>query len=268
MTKRLSPFITFFLAACLMLLSISVSAFVSDESASRGKIIAGDVYQGVATLEARGHQGCGVFNGELTSGEVFQGQYEDSETGLYYNRHRYYDPNSGSFVTQDPIKLQGGINNYLYTPNPINWIDPMGLTPEKEATDRQANAVAQAQDQTMPPAAPNADVPKGVAPKGGLETRGYKPKPGERTIEGYVENSVKNANGEITVIRPSGQETIRVGPGGRHRIAGPHTHPTYSNPIPNGSRRIGVSNSARPVNSKDASELYKALESGSYRTRN
>nr|WP_306305908.1 RHS repeat-associated core domain-containing protein [Prevotella aurantiaca] len=33
----------------------------------------------------------------------YQGQYEDAETGLYYNRFRYYDPNAGSYISQDPI---------------------------------------------------------------------------------------------------------------------------------------------------------------------
>jgi RHS repeat-associated protein len=58
----------------------------------------------------------------------FQGQYYDSETGLHYNRFRYYDPDSGRFVSQDPIGLQGGNNLYQYAPNPISWIDPLGLT--------------------------------------------------------------------------------------------------------------------------------------------
>lgn len=44
------------------------------------------------------------------------------------NRHRYYDPNTASFLTQDPIKLKGGINNYQYVPNPISWVDPLGLS--------------------------------------------------------------------------------------------------------------------------------------------
>jgi len=57
-----------------------------------------------------------------------QGQYHDEETGLYYNRHRYYDPDTGQFVGQDPIGLLGGINNYQYAPNSESWIDPLGLT--------------------------------------------------------------------------------------------------------------------------------------------
>ncbi len=58
----------------------------------------------------------------------FQGQYFDEETGLHYNRHRYYDPNCGQFTTQDPIGLLGGMNAYQYAPNPVTWVDPWGLS--------------------------------------------------------------------------------------------------------------------------------------------
>ena len=58
----------------------------------------------------------------------FQGQYFDVETGLHYNRFRYYDPDVGRFVSQDPIGLVVGVNHYFYAPNPINWSDPYGLT--------------------------------------------------------------------------------------------------------------------------------------------
>lgn len=57
----------------------------------------------------------------------FEGQYFDAETGLHYNRFRYYDPDIGRFVTQDPIGLWGGANTYQYAPNAQSWIDPWGL---------------------------------------------------------------------------------------------------------------------------------------------
>nr|WP_309550825.1 RHS repeat-associated core domain-containing protein [Erwinia sorbitola] len=57
----------------------------------------------------------------------FAGQYYDEETGLHYNTLRYYDPGSGSFTQPDPIGLAGGINLYAYGPNPLTWIDPLGL---------------------------------------------------------------------------------------------------------------------------------------------
>jgi len=65
---------------------------------------------------------------EVENNLRFQGQYFDEETGLHYNRHRYYDPSVGQFTTQDPIGLLGGVNNYQYAPNPTGWVDPFGLT--------------------------------------------------------------------------------------------------------------------------------------------
>ncbi|CNF76117.1 Rhs family protein [Yersinia similis] len=57
----------------------------------------------------------------------YPGQYSDDETGLHYNTFRYYDPEIGRFSTQDPIGLAGGINLYQYGPNPLGWVDPLGL---------------------------------------------------------------------------------------------------------------------------------------------
>ena len=64
----------------------------------------------------------------------FQGQSLDIETGLHYNRFRYYDSDVGMFVSRDPIGLLGGDNVFSYAPNPVEWIDPLGLnkTPAKD----------------------------------------------------------------------------------------------------------------------------------------
>lgn len=64
---------------------------------------------------------------EVENNLRFQGQYFDEESGLHYNRFRYYNPNTGQFITQDPIGLLGGVNNYQYAPNPVGWVDPWGL---------------------------------------------------------------------------------------------------------------------------------------------
>ncbi|HCM1962286.1 TPA: RHS repeat protein, partial [Salmonella enterica subsp. salamae serovar 56:l,v:z39] len=55
------------------------------------------------------------------------GQQYDEESGLHYNRHRYYSPGQGRYITQDPIGLKGGWNLYQYPLNPVVGIDPLGL---------------------------------------------------------------------------------------------------------------------------------------------
>ena len=65
---------------------------------------------------------------------LFQGQYYDRETGLAYNRFRYYSPLMGMYVSQDPIGLAGGILNlYGYVDNTNTWIDILGLGKESQA---------------------------------------------------------------------------------------------------------------------------------------
>jgi len=58
----------------------------------------------------------------------YQGQYDDVEIGLYYNRFRYYSPDIGGYISKDPIGLAG--NNptlYGYVSDSNSWVDPWGL---------------------------------------------------------------------------------------------------------------------------------------------
>ena len=66
------------------------------------------------------------------------GQYHDRETGLYYNRHRYYDFKIGAYINQDPIGLKGGANLSTYvSSNPLKFIDPRGLFGDGQAYGEQ-----------------------------------------------------------------------------------------------------------------------------------
>lgn len=69
---------------------------------------------------------------EMPKGYVHQpirlpGQFEDEFTGIVQNRFREYDSSSGRYLSPDPLGLGGGQNTFRYTPNPLDFIDPMGL---------------------------------------------------------------------------------------------------------------------------------------------
>ncbi|MEU5402618.1 putative T7SS-secreted protein [Streptomyces sp. NPDC005963] len=59
----------------------------------------------------------------------FPGQYFDPETGLHYNFHRHYDPETGRYLSSDPLGLAPAPNPVAYVRNPHLWSDPLGLAP-------------------------------------------------------------------------------------------------------------------------------------------
>ncbi|OYD71380.1 putative T7SS-secreted protein [Rhodococcus sp. OK302] len=69
------------------------------------------------------------WRGEVSTPLRFPGQYADTETGLHYNLHRYYNPHTARFITPDPLGLAPAPNPDAYVHNPTGWIDPFGLTP-------------------------------------------------------------------------------------------------------------------------------------------
>ncbi|WP_460158671.1 RHS repeat-associated core domain-containing protein [Pseudomonas sp. S3_E11] len=88
-----------------------------------GQIVWSARYNGYGQLTELQHGG----GEQLEQPLRFQGQYFDPESGLHYNRHRYYNPETGRYLTPDPSKLAGGLNGYRYTLNPTGWVDPLGL---------------------------------------------------------------------------------------------------------------------------------------------
>ncbi|WP_425375819.1 RHS repeat-associated core domain-containing protein [Pseudomonas marginalis] len=114
----------------------------------------------------------------------FQGQYFDQESGLHYNRHRYYNPDVGRYLTPDPVKLGGGINAYLYAPNPTGWVDPLGLSvcpggdgckPSYNAESPTKHAKANNGEPTLPAPASKQDTT--------VRVRHYTSRAGSKGIE-------------------------------------------------------------------------------------
>jgi RHS repeat-associated protein len=69
----------------------------------------------------------------------FPGQYHDPETGLHYNFHRYYDPETARYLTPDPLGLPPAPNNYTYVANPLIVSDPLGLDQHRGSDGRYAS---------------------------------------------------------------------------------------------------------------------------------
>ena len=74
--------------------------------------------------------GLSASTGSVTNHFRFTGRESDSETGLYYYRARYYDPQAGRFISEDPSRFAGGNDFYGYVWNdPVDYADPLGLCP-------------------------------------------------------------------------------------------------------------------------------------------
>nr|EFG2677614.1 hypothetical protein [Escherichia coli] len=69
----------------------------------------------------------GELDPEAPPGLLYAGQWQDTESGLCYNRFRYYEPETGMYLVSDPLGLQGGEQTYRYVPNPCGYVDPLGL---------------------------------------------------------------------------------------------------------------------------------------------
>ncbi|WP_394663887.1 RHS repeat-associated core domain-containing protein [uncultured Sphingomonas sp.] len=72
----------------------------------------------------------------------FPGQWEDSESGLHYNLNRYYDPETGQYLSPDPIGVDGGLRTHAYVHDPLRWFDPDGLAACGRSKARAADEAA------------------------------------------------------------------------------------------------------------------------------
>lgn len=90
------------------------------------------------------------------------GHYFDAETGLHYNRFRYYDPRLGRYLESDPLGCAGGVNLYAYTPNPLVSVDVLGLHNEEVDPPKDKGKNKPAQEETE--AAPKPTNPPQLKP--------------------------------------------------------------------------------------------------------
>lgn len=120
----------------------------------------------------------------LTNQIRFQGQYHDHETGLHYNRNRYYDPKTGRFIGLDPIRYSGGLNLFAYAANPIEWVDPLGLAKK-------------------PPSAFAKTDGQGVSPQVMAQSKvdGGHRRGQDKVRDGYIDDADDNNNGIYTCWR-------------------------------------------------------------------
>ncbi len=100
-----------------------------------------------------------------------QGQYFDGETGLYYNRYRYFDPAICAFISQDPLGLAAGENVYAYAPNVWGWADPLGLHKKGKLTAGRSSGKGTVNTQTLfrgerSSVSPDVAFKQGFTPKG------------------------------------------------------------------------------------------------------
>tara|TARA_A100001015_G_scaffold319638_1_gene443166 strand:+ start:983 stop:1570 length:588 start_codon:yes stop_codon:yes gene_type:complete len=151
-----------------------------------------------------------------------QGQYWDEESELASHRYRYFDPHIARFISQDPLGLDAGEDLYAYAPNVLDWVDPLGLN--KCTVD-------------------------------GLSSRGYRPKPGERTIQGQVELATEKGN--PTIVR-GGRDLFRLRSSGHGSSSATTTPQNVMNITPDGGVFYVKAKKHRPVNVRDIKELYMA----------
>jgi RHS repeat-associated protein len=91
-----------------------------DAVTSSGSILWSARYDGLGRTETKGY--CPL---------RFAGQYSDEETGLSYNRFRYFDPQLNAYLSPDPLGIAAGHDVYSYAPNVWTWNDPLGLAQKK-----------------------------------------------------------------------------------------------------------------------------------------
>ncbi|AMN79666.1 RHS repeat-associated core domain-containing protein [Pseudomonas azotoformans] len=175
--------------------------------------------------------------GKIDNPLRFQGQYFDDESGLHYNRHRYYNPDIGRYLTPDPVKLAGGINAYQYVPNPTGWIDPLGLNancPPKGTkspecgTPNEPSAPEVSRNGAFKQAKADAGIPRAQHPDAVLDPRlGTMRQYSHVSMRDQQKNEILDARGkpvmtrEYEFTRADGSKVLIQDHGAGHKFSAP-----------------------------------------------
>gem|GEM_PF-951063 len=132
----------------------SLLGSVSEITDDKGHVVEAYRYSpyGVPSLQPGAYRSCFLdeymrqgFKSRIGNPFLFGGQRYEEEIGLYDLRLRDYDPDVGQFLQGDPLGMLGGVNLYAYCgSDPVNWIDPLGLSRKAQIT-----ALNQARDAAL-----------------------------------------------------------------------------------------------------------------------
>ncbi|MCK5887350.1 MAG: RHS repeat-associated core domain-containing protein, partial [Alcanivorax sp.] len=110
---------------------------------SNGSVVESYEYDAYGTTRIFDASGTELTTSAYGNRYLFQGREYDSTTGLYYFRARWYNPETGRWLSKDPIRIKGGLNQYEFCANnPVNCVDPMGLYSWHEFWDDTADVLA------------------------------------------------------------------------------------------------------------------------------
>ncbi|AKJ30736.1 PAAR domain-containing protein [Caldimonas brevitalea] len=134
----------------------------------------------------------------------FANQWEDEESGLFYNLNRYYDPSSGQYASLDPLGPAGGIATHRYVSNPATWIDPMGLSgcPTRSKAFKRADAIARRWVDRLTGQTPN-DVDAHLQSKGWVKSYPFQGTP--KTQHVYYTRTTKSGTEYRLDYNPDGK---------------------------------------------------------------
>ena len=187
---------------------------------------------GEAEIDGHRHYAANDSNA-LKCNHRFVGQYYDEESELHYNRFRYYSPETGQYISHDPIGLLGGLNPYGYVGIPTAFVDPLGLAScSKDFNSRREALRAAKRDAGIPMTQQPTDV----------KTVPMTDRNGKQIFDS---NHQPINTREYHYTTPKGKKIViqehsaghQYGPEGTPGNQGPHFNPrTYDPKTGNGSR--------------------------------